>query len=411
MKNDDNSCSRRDFLSKGITGITAGGLLGALTENVLSHPLQNKKSKSKKKVIYRTLGKTGIKIPIVSMGVMNAYLPELVKRSYEKGIRFFDTAAYYERGSNEEMVGNVIKQLNVRKEVTIATKIYISHESRSISPDRVKAYYIKTAEESLKRLQTDYIDILHSHSVDTLQWLNNPGILEALQQLKKEGKIRFIGFSTHANMVDCINDAAKTSLYEVILSTFNFAYHGWDALHQALKNASEKGIGLIAMKTQSSQDWYLSDQPPQIQSYYMVPIVQTAVLKWVLRHPFITTAIPGYTTFQQIDEDFPVAYDLEYTKDERKFLSDRNVSLSLGYCRQCGECIKQCKKRIDIPTLMRVHMYSVCYNNFHHARQTLDDIPINKSLRNCASCNQCSVQCKHGVNIADRLNELQVIYS
>ncbi len=410
MENGNKNFSRRNFLSKSIAGIAAGGLMGPLAGTVLSYPSEEKKSGQKKEIIYRTLGKTGIKVPIVSMGVMNASVPELVKHSYETGIRHFDTAAYYQGGKNEEMVGNVLQQLNARKETIIGTKIYVPEDRRDIPVERVKEFYLRTAEESLKRLKTDYIDILYSHNASTVSWLNHPGVLEALQLLKKQGKARFIGFSTHANMPECINDAAKSELYDVILTTFNFALHQWEPLLTALNNASAKKIGLVAMKTQSTQSWYLSEMPPQIRNYYKDPIIQTAVLKWVLRHPSVATAVPGYTTFQQIEEDFSVAYDLEYTDMEKKFLTDRNVELSLGYCRQCRECIGQCEKATDIPTLMRVHMYSVCYNNFPHARQTLNDISAKRSMNNCASCQICPVRCTHGVNIADRIRELQSIY-
>jgi predicted aldo/keto reductase-like oxidoreductase len=155
------------------------------------------------------------------------------------------------------------------------------------------------------------------------------------------------------------------------------------------------------MKTQCPQyGGHWKNLPSSKLHYYQGEMMHTAVLKWVLRHPFITTAIPGFTTFQQIADDFPVAYNLDYTDEEKKFLNDRDVSLSFGYCRQCSECTRQCTRGVDIPTLMRVHMYSVRYNNFHHARQTLDDIPADKSLGNCASCKQCPVQCKQGINIA-----------
>ena len=120
----------------------------------------NDEEKLKGDIIYRTLGSTGIKLPIVNMGVMNAFNPELVKKSYEIGVRHFDTAAYYQRGLNEKMVGKVIKELNVRDKVVIATKVYIPPEQRKISSNQAKDFFLKTAEESLKRLQTDYIDIL-----------------------------------------------------------------------------------------------------------------------------------------------------------------------------------------------------------------------------------------------------------
>lgn len=385
--------------------------MGTLAGNVASYPSQDKKPEAEKEILHRILGKTGIKIPIVSMGVMNAFSPELVRRSYEKGIRYFDTSSYYQRGKNEEMIGNVTQQLNVRKEVIIATKVYLPHAQRSMPPDQVKAYFLRSSDESLKRLQTDYVDILFSHSVSELTWLNNPGVRDALQLIKKQGKARFIGFSTHQNMAECIDDAAQSGLYDVILTMFNYAL--WDDLNllAALKNAQAKNIGLIAMKTQCPQyGGHWENVPDSKMHYYKGKIMHSAVLKWVLRHQFIATAIPGLTTFQQIDDDFPVAYNLDYTDEEKKFLDDRNASLSFGYCRQCSECTRQCQMGVDIPTLMRVHMYSVCYNNFHHARQTLDDIPISQSLRNCASCQHCSVQCRRGIDVADRINELQVIY-
>ncbi len=416
MENADRNFSRRDFLSKGIAGMAAGGLFGTVAGNALSYPAQDAISDTKNEIIYRTLGKTGIKIPIVSMGVMNASSPELVRHSFEKGIRLFDTAAYYQRGKNEEMVGSVLKQLNARSEVVIVTKIYVPHEQRTMPPDQAKAFYLKTAEESLKRLQTEYVDILLSHSVSEISWLNNPGIIEALQLLKKQGKARFVGFSTHANMTECINDALRSGLHDVILTTFNFALSDDQNMLTALKNAHEKKIGLIAMKTQYPRQeghWkeLLESLDRRYHSlYYSDKSIHTAILKWALRHSFITTAVPGYTAFQQIDDDFPVAFNLEYTDEEKKFLNDMGVSLSIGYCRQCRDCVTLCSREVDIPTLMRVHMYATSYHNFIHARQTLDDIPLKRSLGNCAFCAQCSVRCEHGVNIATRIRELKTIY-
>jgi predicted aldo/keto reductase-like oxidoreductase len=150
-------------------------------------------------------------------------------------------------------IGNTFKGLGVRDKVIIGTKIYIPHEQRGMSPEKVKETYLRVANESLKRLQTDYVDILYSHSVNDLKWLNHPGILEALQLLKKQGKASFIGFSTHSNMADCISVATRSGLYDVILTMFNYTL--WDdlSLLNALKNAHLKKIGLIAMKTQCPQ--------------------------------------------------------------------------------------------------------------------------------------------------------------
>lgn len=313
--------SRRNFISRTLSGIASLGFLGLAGKAEIVTKLKEPKLNSKDEIIYRTLGKTGIRLPIVNMGVMNTLDPALMKRSYEIGVRHFDTAAWYMRGRNEEMLGNAIKELDVRDKVIIGTKIYIPRQQREISPAQAKETYLKIANESLKRLQTDYVDILYSHVVESIDWLNNPGILEALKLLKEQNKARFIGFSTHQNMAECLNKAAQDGFYDVVLTALNYSMHENRELIKSMEKAAAKGIGIIAMKTQCSQPWYLNNyEPTKSHQLYEGQIMQTALLKWVLRHDFITTAIPGVQNFQELEEDFSVAYDLKYTTEEKKFL-------------------------------------------------------------------------------------------
>ena len=107
--------NRREFIVKPIMLAGTAGVLGKTD-------LLAKFASDSGPLIQRTLGKTGLTMPVVSMGVMNADIPGLVRRSYELGIRHFDTAAVYQGGRNEEMVGSVIKELGVRDKVIIATK-------------------------------------------------------------------------------------------------------------------------------------------------------------------------------------------------------------------------------------------------------------------------------------------------
>jgi predicted aldo/keto reductase-like oxidoreductase len=346
------------------------------------------------------------------MGVMNADNPVLVRRAFEVGMRLFDTAAYYERGRNEEMVGSVVKELGVRDQAIIVTKIYIPPPQRDISHEQVKKFFLKTAEESLRRLKTDYIDILYSHEVSTLEYLKNPGVLEALQLLKKQGKTRFIGFSTHQGMAECLNEAAKMGIYEVILTTFNYSFHSDQPLLQALAKAAAAGIGLMAMKTQCQADWYREELPAEMQGFYQGQIIHPALLKWALRHEFISSAVPGFVNFQQLDEDWPCAFNLEYSPAENKFLEDRHIKLAMAaVCRQCGACIASCPQGAAIPELLRVHMYAFNYGNLFQARQTMDTIPGNKGLRLCLNCDQCQAGCVNRVQIGRRIDQLKQVYT
>jgi len=402
--------SRRNFLSKSISGIASIGLLGVSGKALPSLENGDLNKDSKKKIIYRTLGRTGIRLPIVSMGVMNSSNPELIIKSYEIGVRHFDTAAGYMRGRSEETVGNVIKELNVRDKVIIATKALTGRQRRDMNPKQAKEAFLNSTAESLKRLKTDYIDILFFHDVDKAEDLKNPGIQEAMWLLKEQKKARFIGFSTHSRDISCLNEAARSGFFDVVLTSFNYALSQEHELFEAIKKMASKGIGIIAMKTQCTQYFHRMELPTELHKYYKGKVLQTAVLKWVLRNENITTAIPGYTNFKQMEEDFSVAYELEYTPEEKQFLEDRGIQLALAYCHQCKRCIPTCPHQVDIPTLMRIHMYASCYSNFYQARDALDSIPKEQSLQRCKSCNTCKAICVNHINISNRIDELKEIY-
>ncbi len=139
--------------------------------------------------------------------------------------------------------------------------------------------------------------------------------------------------------------------------------------------------------------------------------IASAALKWVLNNKNITTSIPGISNFDHLREDFSVASNLEYTTEEKKLLSDNNIKLSMGFCRQCRQCLVSCPADTDIPALMRTHMYAAQYGDFYLARATLAEIPEGNSLQQCMSCQTCKAQCANSVDIARRIDELKVIFA
>jgi predicted aldo/keto reductase-like oxidoreductase len=402
--------SRRDFLATSAIAATAG-FLGIGRNISYSNDKKKEATSGSQPIIERVLGRTGIRVPIVGMGVMNADNPALVRRAFELGVRHFDTAATYQRGRNEEMVGKVIEELKSRDAVTIATKIFLPENQRNRPAEKIKEYYMKVIDQSLERLRMDYVDILYLHNVFDLAWLNNPAVIEALQEIQAKKKTRYIGFTTHMNMNEIITDAIRSGVYDVVLTTFNYSLHDFGMFLETLTKAAEKGMGLVAMKTQCQQPWYKENNPKETQKFYEGEIVNSALLKWVLRHEYIACAVPGYTAFTQLEEDIPVAHSLEYTETEKKFLEDRNVTLGMNsVCRLCGECIPTCPRKADIPNILRTHMYAASYGNFHHARHTLDSIPIERSINVCVSCTTCTAQCVRRVDIARRVDELKTMY-
>ncbi len=400
MSNNNNDYNRREFLTNAAYGLAGAGFIGVSGNRVLK-PLK------KKEIIHKTLGRTGIKIPVVSMGVMLADNPEVVKRSYDIGVRFFDTALRYQGGNNEKMVGDVFSAMGNRKDVYIQTKVPFPGGGRRRggspqyqTPEARRDKFIEDFEGCLERLKTDYVDVLLIHSASVEQ-MNDQGVKEALTKLKNEKRAHYIGVSTHSRMADVLNNAAETGYYDVVLTSINFTMSDDTDLLNAIKNAATKGIGIVAMKTQATRG--RSNKVDGIVNH-------TAALKWVMNNQYVHTAIPGYTNFDQMNENFSVVTDLNYTNEEKEYLSSHNVKTALGFCRGCTSCGSTCPQNVDIPTLMRVHMYASCYSDFRLARQTFDDIPVANSLDQCSSCSTCTAGCVNHVNIAENIEELKLMY-
>lgn len=385
---------RRQFLSQASFALASAGMVG-LPRSWTAEPQSRSAPGTRGAVILRTLGRTGLELPVVSMGVMNANNPELLKQAFEAGVRLFDTALGYQQGRNEQMVGDVVKQLGVRDKVIIQTKVPFPR----VPAGEVKARILSDFAGGLERLQTKYVDILLLHA-PSVEQMNNAEIVSAFGELKQKKAVRFVGISQHSNQANVLASAAETGIYDVALVGFNITNADDANFLAALKAASAKGVGIVAMKTQAGG-----------RARNLGALNQTAMLKWALRHPEIATAVPGFTNSDQLSESFSVASGLEYTPEEKAWLADKNVKLALDFCKQCGTCLPTCPRGVDIPTLMRTHMYAANYANFEHARATFEEVPAQASLGNCSDCAVCSARCATNVRIGERMADLRSMYA
>jgi predicted aldo/keto reductase-like oxidoreductase len=394
--NNKGNWNRREFIVKPILWAGTASVL-AKTNLLLASPTLETAASP---ILQRTLGKTGLSLPVVSMGVMNADVPGLLRRAYELGIRYFDTAAGYQNGRNEEMVGRVIKEMGVRDKVVIATKQPSRNHSQSAAEAKVR--FIEGVEASLRRLQMDHVDILYDHAVDSVEDAQAEGPLEALQSLKKDGKTRFIGLSTHKT-VDVLSEAIRLNLFDVGLVMLNYTMAHDAGILSTIERAAKSGIGIVAMKTQAG-----GTVKPDAKLPKELPAAsQTALLKWALNHEFITTAIPGFSTYEHLEQDFSVARNLAYTHEEERFLADKAFAANAEFCQQCGECRDDCPKQVDIPVLMRSHMYAVQYRNIGMAREMLASAAPGRGLDACGACESCLVTCRNTVQIGRKIAQLK----
>jgi predicted aldo/keto reductase-like oxidoreductase len=362
-------------------GIASVGLAGATPDSAAAQPVPHSGSGQP---IQRTLGRTGVVLPVVSIGAMNSDSPALYHRAYDLGIRHFDTAEVYLQGRSEEVLGRFIKERGVRDEICLSTKIGWS--IRRVERSRFRGELERTLEGCLNRLQTDYVDILYHHSRTDADGVNDEIAGEYFAELQQQGRIRFPGISTHSGQAEVLNEMAKGGFWTVALVAFNATMAQNQELLEAMRNAASKGIGMIGMKALGGGRRGPGSDPstPDVN--------KTAMLKWVLNHGEVTTIIPGVTTFDQLDLDWSVASDLSYTDEERSFLAQGDRLGLLQFCQQCKECVPTCPKGVDVPTLMRTYMYAAQYAKFTHARMTLDDIPPRQSIAACGSCVECTAR-------------------
>lgn len=382
--------NRRDFLRKGMSG--AAGI--ALSQSLIS---ASPGKMGKEGIIFRTLGKTGLSVPVLSFGVMRADNPGLCKSAYEKGITMFDTANTYQNGNNETMVGEVLKSYP-RNSFIVATKVHPAGIDKDGKPTSktTPEEFISAFNTSLSRLQMDYVDILYLHGVSNPALLEYKPILNTLKKLKKEGKIRFMGFSTHKNEPDVINAAIATDNWDVILTAYNFLQDYRNDLAAAVKKAAEAGIGIVAMKTMAGGGFFDKEKTK--------PINTSAAMKWVLSNPGIHTIISGMTTYDHLEADEKILYDITLTDQESKDILMASNQPGL-YCSGCKKCLPECRKNLPVPDLMRAYMYAYGYSNTSQAYSLLTELGTGADP--CAGCQEtCNVMCSRNFDVNRKISDV-----
>ena len=368
---------RRDFLKLGVLS-TTGAMLGW---EGLAHAAGAPFSFPKP--VYRTLGRTGLKITIVSFGAMLTPEPEVIRVAFENGINYVDTARRYMNGRNEEIVATALKGMHDK--VYVATKIPPA--------TRKKEDILRDVETSLKALERDHIDVIQLHSVTDRERLFNPEIREALVKLKQQGKVRFFGVTTHTNETEVVNAIVddKDKFFDTILVKYNFK--SGDDLKKAVARAAQAGIGVIAMKTQTGG--YKTDALGPISPHQ-------AALKWALQDKNVTAAIPGMRDMGHLREDIAVM-GMRLTLADSLILRTYGAAIATQYCHMCGRCEETCPNGVAISTINRSLMYAEAYRSNELARETYGDIPSSASADLCTSCGRCVARCVNGLNIAAKM--------
>jgi uncharacterized protein len=334
-------------------------------------------------VVTRTLGRTGIKLPVVSMSAERADAG-VVRAGVKAGVVHFDTAHIYVGGKNEGMLGGVLKD-HPRSAFVVATKV-----QRAAS----KEAFLADFTVSLKRLQMDYVDILYLHSQDTRDGVLDKTMIEALLEAKKSGRARWIGVSTHHNEPEVLRAAIEAKVYDVVMTSFNYRQEHAAEVAKAIDEAGKAGIGIVAIKTVAGG--FLDQERTK-------PVNCKAALKWVLQHEHVTTIVSGVSTFDQLNENLSVNANITMTEEEKKALA---CDLREGglYCDGCGRCVDVCPHGLPVHDYMRAYMYTYGYASPKQAKEVVHTLPAAREL--CKDCSACNGVCTKEFAIKDRIADV-----
>ncbi|QNL49470.1 aldo/keto reductase [Olivibacter sp. SDN3] len=283
-----------------------------------------------------TLGKSDLVVSEVSFGCMSlgdnqGQASNLLQKAYDQGINFFDTADLYDKGINELHVGTALKPM--RKDVIIATKVGNQWKSDGSGWDwnPSKAYILKAVEQSLKRLQTDYIDLyqLHGGTID------DPidETIEAFELLKEQGKIRWYGISSIRPNV--IREYVERSNMVSVMMQYSLLDHRPE--EEVLQLLVDHQISVITRGTLAQgrllgkkEESYLQFTPSEVTKAAKA-ITQLAenldkrkidiTLAYVLSHPAVASSVIGVRTAEQLDEAIHAWKALpRLTADQQRYL-------------------------------------------------------------------------------------------
>ena len=383
--------NRRTFIKTGMVG-TATALIAAPALADSLQQLAESERPSLPKPLYRTLGRTGLKLSVVSFGAMLTPEPEVIRAAIDQGVNYIDTARVYMGGRNEEIVGRAVR--GVRHKVYLATK--------TRPESSTKADIIRDVETSLRTLGSDHIDVIQLHNLTGKERIFVTETREALALLKKQGKIRFCGVTTHKNEVEVLNALVDDPdpFFDTCLVKYN--YKSEPAVAVAIGRAASAGVGIIAMKAMIGG--YDTSGLGRITPYQ-------AALKWALQNPKVTAAIPGMKDMAQLREDVAVM-GMPFGYADRRRLERYADAIAAFYCNFCGACEAGCPRGVEISTVNRALMYAEGgYRDLSLARATYAELPLSATPASCVDCRGCAARCGNGIDISAKMERARSVLS
>ena len=372
---------------------------------------------------YREFGKTGEKISALGFGCMRfpeyqedgkwfvdqEKTTEMVRRAYELGVNYFDTAPFYCNENSEEALGKAVKPF--RDKILLSTKC-------PVNKAKDPAGYRRFLEQSLRRLDTDHIDFYHFWGINKKEFdevIVPMGLLEEARKVKEEGLIRHISFSFHDDP-SAIKHIIDTSIaHGVPMESMLCQYNLLDRSNEEMiAYAHEMGLGTVAMgpvgggRLSAPTDLYTKlTGKPAIATYELA-------FKFCLGHPGLSCALSGMQTLEMVEQNAAIASsDTNLSEEEWQQLGESMEQLKKFndlYCTGCKYC-QPCPAGIDMPKIFNLYTYHNVYGLKDHAVNAYSKYVADggKTLKDCLNCGKCESACPQRLQIRKELERVEKV--
>ena len=353
------------------------------------------------------LGFGCMRFPTTSEGKINEPEAEkMLDRAISAGVNYIDTAYPYHGGDSERLVGKALKKYD-RNSLYLATKLPVWLVNSLEDVDRL-------FNEQLEKLQTDYIDfyLMHALGKDRFEAMVKLGVVEKLEELKKQGKIRYLGFSFH-DSYEAFEHIINYREWDFCQIQLNYMDAEEQAGLRGYKLAEEKGVPLVIMEPVKggSLAAFAEDITSRFRSLQPDATAASFALRWVGSLPGVKVILSGMSNIEQVEDNLKTFEEFkplsEKESQEIKDIVALIKSRVQNGCTGCRYCMP-CPAGVDIPGNFRTWNTYHMYQNYNVVRWNWEnELGESKQAKCCVKCGKCEAACPQKLSIRQDLERVQ----
>lgn len=353
------------------------------------------------------LGFGCMRFPVTAEGKIDEPEAErMLDKAIAAGVNYIDTAYPYHNGDSEPFVGRVLKKYD-RHSFYLATKLPCWNVSKKEDAERI-------FEEQLTRLQTDYIDfyLMHALSGDSFRKMAELGVVEVLERLKAEGRIKYLGFSFH-DSYEAFEEILCYRDWDFCQIQLNYMDAESQAGLKGYRLTEERNVPLVIMEPVKggSLAAFAEDITGKFRALDPEASVASYALRWVGSLPNVKVILSGMSTMEQVEDNLKTFTDFRSLSDEETKTIDDIVALIRSRvqngCTACRYCMP-CPAGVDIPGNFRVWNTYHMYQNYNMVKNSWEkNLGDEKQAKNCIKCGKCEKACPQKPHIREDLEKVQ----